>query len=383
MTRRPTSRLELGSLEKGFSVPDAGLVVFTDHDIFDRYRRRRRLKFRGGGSPVASFEALTEGDYVVHIAHGIGRYVGMTHVEADGRALDCVVVEYADGGKLYVPADELDRLQKYVGKDGVLPPLNKLGTAAWQKTTARAKAAVQELARDLLRHYAMRKGRAGHACGPDVVWQQELEASFIYEDTEDQLRATEEIKRDMESPRPMDRLVCGDVGFGKTEVAIRAAFKAVMGGKQVAVLVPTTILAQQHLTTFRDRLAEYPVVIDVLSRFRTDKEQDDVIGAPEGRQGRYRHRNAPARPEGRRVLGPRASRDRRGAAVRRAPQGDHPADAVVRGRPHSDGHADPAHPVHVAHGRARPLRDQHAARATGFRCARRSLRSTTSSSRKQ
>lgn len=270
--------LELGSLEKGFSVPDAGLVVFTDHDIFDRYRRRRRLKFRGGGAPVASFEALAEGDYVVHIAHGIGRYVGMTRVEADGRALDCVVVEYADGGKLYVPADELDRLQKYVGKEGVPPPLNRLGTGAWQKTTARAKAAVQELARDLLRHYAARKGRPGHPFGPDVVWQQELEASFIYEDTEDQLRATDEIKRDMESPRPMDRLVCGDVGFGKTEVAIRAAFKAVMGGKQVAVLVPTTILAQQHLTTFRDRLAEYPVVIDVLSRFRTDKEQDDVVG---------------------------------------------------------------------------------------------------------
>jgi len=273
--------LEIGSLEKGFSVPEAGLVVFTDHDIFDRYRRRRRRRFRGG-APLSSFEALSEGDYVVHIAHGIGRYVGMTRLEADGRALDCVVVEYADGGKLFVPADELDRLQKYVGKDGVVPQLNKLGTGAWQRTTARAKAAVQELARDLLRHYASRRARPGHAFGPDVVWQQELEASFIYEETEDQLRATEEIKADMESERPMDRLVCGDVGFGKTEVAIRAAFKAVMGGKQVAVLVPTTILAQQHLTTFRDRLAEYPVAVDVLSRFRTDKEQDDVLARLKG-----------------------------------------------------------------------------------------------------
>jgi transcription-repair coupling factor (superfamily II helicase) len=269
--------LEIGSLEKGFSIPEAGLVVYTDHDIFDRYRRRRRPKFKGG-APISSFEALSEGDYVVHIAHGIGRYVGMARVEADGRSLDCVVVEYAEGGRLFVPADELDRLQKYVGRDGVVPPLNKLGTASWQRTTAKAKAAVQELAGDLLRHYAARRARPGHAFGPDVVWQQELEASFIYEETEDQLRATEEIKRDMESPRPMDRLVCGDVGFGKTEVAIRAAFKAVMGGKQVAVLVPTTILAQQHLTTFRDRLAEYPVVVDVLSRFRTEKEQQDVLG---------------------------------------------------------------------------------------------------------
>ncbi|MEA3409169.1 MAG: CarD family transcriptional regulator, partial [Candidatus Eisenbacteria bacterium] len=256
--------LEVGSLEKGFTLPAAGLVVYTDHDIFDRYRRRRRRKFRGG-APISSFEALSQGDYVVHVNHGIGQYVGMTRVEADGRLIDCVVVEYADAGKLYVPSDEIDRLQKYVGKDGVKPRLNKLGGAAWTKTKAKAKAAVAELARELLGLYASRKARPGHAFGEDVVWQQELEASFIYEETEDQLRATEEIKRDMESSRPMDRLVCGDVGFGKTEVAIRAAFKAVMDGKQVAVLVPTTILAQQHLTTFTDRLADYPVEIDVLS----------------------------------------------------------------------------------------------------------------------
>jgi transcription-repair coupling factor (superfamily II helicase) len=268
--------LEIGSLEKGFALPDAGLVVYTDHDIFDRYRRRRRRKFRGG-APISSFETLVQGDYVVHINHGIGQYVGMTRLEADGRLVDCVVVDYSDGGKLYVPSDEIDRLQKYVGKDGVKPRLNKLGGAAWTKTKAKAKEAVAELARELLQLYASRKARPGHAFGEDVVWQQELEASFIYEETEDQLRATEDIKRDMESSRPMDRLVCGDVGFGKTEVAIRAAFKAVMDGKQVAVLVPTTILAQQHLTTFRDRLADYPVEIDVLSRFRTAKEQKQVL----------------------------------------------------------------------------------------------------------
>ncbi len=268
--------LEIGSLEKGFALPSAGLVVYTDHDIFDRYRRRRRRKFRGG-APISSFETLVQGDYVVHINHGIGQYVGMTRLEADGRLVDCVVVDYSDGGKLYVPSDEIDRLQKYVGKDGVKPRLNKLGGAAWTKTKAKAKEAVAELARELLQLYASRKARPGHAFGEDVVWQQELEASFIYEETEDQLRATEEIKRDMESSRPMDRLVCGDVGFGKTEVAIRAAFKAVMDGKQVAVLVPTTILAQQHLTTFRDRLADYPVEIDVLSRFRTAKEQKQVL----------------------------------------------------------------------------------------------------------
>jgi transcription-repair coupling factor (superfamily II helicase) len=268
--------LEVGSLEKGFALPDAGLVVYTDHDIFDRYRRRRRRKFRGG-APISSFEALVQGDYVVHVNHGIGRYVGMTRVEADGRLVDCVVVDYAEGGKLYVPSDEMDRLQKYVGKDGAKPRVNKLGSAAWTRTKARAQEAVEKLARELLELYAKRKARPGHAFGEDVVWQQELEASFIYEETEDQLRATEEIKRDMESSRPMDRLVCGDVGFGKTEVAIRAAFKAVMDGKQVAVLVPTTILAQQHMTTFSDRLADYPVEIDVLSRFRTPKEQKRIL----------------------------------------------------------------------------------------------------------
>jgi transcription-repair coupling factor (superfamily II helicase) len=268
--------LEIGSLEKGFALPDAGLVVYTDHDIFDRYRRRRRPRFRGG-APISTFEALEQGDFVVHINHGVGAYTGMSRVEADGRMVDCVVVEYADGGKLYVPADEIDRLQKYVGKEGHRPRLNKLGTAAWARTKARAKEATQELARELLRLYAARRARPGHAFGPDVVWQQELEASFIYEETEDQLRAAEEIKEDMESDRPMDRLVCGDVGFGKTEVAIRAAFKAVMDGKQVAVLVPTTILAQQHMTTFKDRLAEYPVEVDVLSRFRTDREQAEIL----------------------------------------------------------------------------------------------------------
>ncbi len=268
--------LEVGSLEMGFAVPEAGLAVYTDHDIFDRYRRRRRPRFRGG-APISSFEALTEGDYVVHVNHGIGRYIGMARVEADGRLVDCIIVEYAEGGKLYVPADEVDRLQKYVGKEEQKPRLNKLGGIAWSKTKARAKRAVEQLARELLNLYAARKARPGTSFPPDNLWQRELEASFIYEETDDQLRATEEIKSDMESAKPMDRLVCGDVGFGKTEVAIRAAFKAVMAGKQVAVLVPTTILAQQHLTTFRDRFAEYPVEVDVLSRFRTAKEQKDVV----------------------------------------------------------------------------------------------------------
>ncbi len=268
--------LEVGSLEMGFAVPGAGLAVYTDHDIFDRYRRRRRPKFRGG-APISSFEALTEGDYVVHINHGIGQYVGMARVEADDRLIDCIIVEYADSGRLYVPAYEIDRLQKYVGKEEQKPRLNKLGGIAWTKTKARAKKAVEELARDLLNLYAARRAQPGIAFPSDNVWQRELEASFIYEDTEDQLRATEEIKIDMESAKPMDRLICGDVGFGKTEVAIRAAFKAVMAGKQVAVLVPTTILAQQHMTTFRDRFAEYPVEVDVISRFRTAKEQKEIV----------------------------------------------------------------------------------------------------------
>ncbi len=274
----------VGALRQGFVFNEARLKVITDSDIFGRYKRRPRYpRFRGEG-PIESYRALNVGDYVVHVNHGIGQYGGVERLVVEGRVTECLLVHYAGGDKLYVPIDQLDLLQKYIGKDGQPPNLSKLGGAGWERIKARTKKAIKEMAEELIRIYALRKARPGHAFKPDTHWQKELEASFIYEETPDQLRATEEIKRDMESDRPMDRLVCGDVGYGKTEVAIRAAFKAVMDGKQVAVLVPTTVLAQQHFYTFRERLAEYPVIVEMLSRFRTKRDQKRII--EDLRQGR-------------------------------------------------------------------------------------------------
>jgi transcription-repair coupling factor (superfamily II helicase) len=267
----------VGGLRQGFIFPDAKIRVLTDHEIFGRYRRRPRYPRFTGEGPIPSYRVLNTGDYVVHVNHGIGQYGGVQALTVDGRETECLLVYYQGGDKLYVPIDQLDLLQKYIGKDGEPPTLSKLGGVAWERIKQRTKRAIKEMAEELIRIYALRRARPGHAFKPDTRWQKELEASFIYEDTPDQLRATDEIKRDMESRKPMDRLVCGDVGYGKTEVAIRAAFKAVMDGKQVAVLVPTTVLAQQHFYTFKERLAEYPVIVEMLSRFRTRKEQKHII----------------------------------------------------------------------------------------------------------
>jgi transcription-repair coupling factor (superfamily II helicase) len=272
-----TVTIGVGGLRKGFVFPEAGLKVLTDHEIFGRYRRKPRYpRFRGEG-PLESYRALSAGDFVVHVNHGIGRYGGTQRLTVEGRETECLLVNYQDGDKLYVPIDQLDLLQKYIGKDGEPPSLSKLGGAAWERIKARTKKAIREMAEELIRIYAMRKARPGHAFPPDTRWQKELEASFIYEDTPDQARATAEIKQDMESARPMDRLICGDVGYGKTEVAIRAAFKAVMDGRQVAILVPTTVLAQQHFYTFTERLAEYPLKVEMLSRFRSRSEQKKIV----------------------------------------------------------------------------------------------------------
>ncbi len=269
--------IEVGNLRQGFVFPDAKLRVLTDHEIFGRYRRRPRYpRFRGEG-PISSYRTLNPGDFVVHVNHGIGQYGGVRALTVEGRETECLLVYYQGGDKLFVPIDQLDLLQKYIGKDGHPPALSKLGGVAWERVKQRTKKAIKEMAEELIRIYALRRARPGHMFKTDTRWQKELEASFIYEDTPDQIRATEEIKADMESRKPMDRLVCGDVGYGKTEVAIRAAFKAVMDGKQVAVLVPTTVLAQQHYYTFTERLAEYPVVVEMLSRFRTRKEQKQII----------------------------------------------------------------------------------------------------------
>jgi transcription-repair coupling factor (superfamily II helicase) len=294
--------LHVGSLSRGFICDEAKLAVVTDAEIFGRYKiqRPRRLK-----SPHAlaarsaldiDFTDLEEGDLVVHLQHGIGRYLGLKNLPVGSGArgqesstfnfqpsTECLAIEYApahsgdEPPKLYVPVTESHLVSKYVGADRVNPPLNTLGGTRWHKAKEQTERAVRDVAAELLRIQAVRETRAGHAFKADSPWQREFESAFIYEETPDQLTAIAETKSDMEKPKPMDRLICGDVGFGKTEVAIRAAFKAVMDGKQAAILVPTTVLAQQHFNVFRERMADYPVRIELLSRFRTRREQQRVV----------------------------------------------------------------------------------------------------------
>ncbi len=277
---RPSSAvLAIGALEGGFVMPS--LRVLTDHEIFRRARRLRRTRRYRQAAPSAATGTLTVGDYVVHLDHGIGVYRGIATVTVGESTLEVAVVEYEGGDRLNVPLYRLDQLERYraAGEDGDRPPprLHRLGGASWQRVRERTRQAIKQMAAELLDLYARRQVTGGHAFPPDTRWQRELESSFLYEDTPDQRKATEDIKRDMELPKPMDRLLVGDVGYGKTEVAVRAAFKAVQGGKQVAVLVPTTILAEQHGRTFLERLADYPIKVEVLSRFRTGKEQGQVL----------------------------------------------------------------------------------------------------------
>ncbi len=276
---RTGATLAIGALDGGFVMP--GLRVLTDHEIFRRARRLRRARRYRQAAPSAATGALTLGDYVVHLEHGIGVYRGIQTITVGESTLEVAIVEYEGGDRLNVPLYRLDQLERYraAGEDGDRPPprIHRLGGSSWQKVREKTRQAIKQMAAELLDLYARRKVSGGYPFPPDTKWQRELESSFLYEDTPDQRKATEELKRDMEQPRPMDRLLVGDVGYGKTEIAVRAAFKAVQGGKQVAVLVPTTILAEQHGRTFIERLADFPVKIEVLSRFRTAKEQRAVL----------------------------------------------------------------------------------------------------------
>ncbi|MCR5249835.1 MAG: transcription-repair coupling factor [Lachnospiraceae bacterium] len=262
-----------GRIRKGFSYAEIGLTVIAETDIFgaEQKNRRKRPKY-AGGRHISSYADLHVGDYVIHEDYGIGIYRGIEKAEVEHVWKDYMKIEYRDGGSLYVLATALDKIQLYADKDAKKPKLNKLGTQEWTRTRAKVKLAVEGIAKDLVKLYAARSQRQGHRFGADTVWQQEFEELFPYEETEDQMNAIRATKEDMESSKIMDRLICGDVGFGKTEVAIRAAFKAVQEGKQVAYLVPTTILAEQHYNTFRERMAAYPVRIEMLSRFRTSGE---------------------------------------------------------------------------------------------------------------
>lgn len=264
-----------GHIESGFDLPFCRLVVMTEVDIIGRRKKASREVRRA--DKLAPFVDLKTGDYVVHVHHGIGRYLGVTPLDIQGIKKEYLLIKFAGEDKLYVPVDQVGLIQKYLGGEGEAPRLSRLGGAEWAKAKSKVKAAVREMAQDLLKLYAARETIKGHAFSKDTVWQSEFEEAFPFEETPDQLRAVNEIKADMESSRPMDRLLCGDVGYGKTEVAIRAAFKAVMDGKQVALLAPTTILAQQHYNTFLERFKGFPVNIDVLSRFRSPREQRQVL----------------------------------------------------------------------------------------------------------
>ncbi len=266
------------SVLKGFEYPLLRFVVISETDIFGRQSQRKKKKKRYEGQKIQDFSELKVGDYVVHENHGLGIYRGIEKVEVDKVVRDYMKIEYRDGGNLYILATGFDVIQKYASSDAAKKPkLNKLGTQEWTKTKTRVKNAVDEVARDLVELYAVRQQKKGFIFGKDTVWQQEFEEMFPFEETSDQLQAIEATKSDMESPRIMDRLICGDVGYGKTEIAIRAAFKAVQDGKQVAYLVPTTILAQQHYNTFVQRMKDFPVRIDMLSRFRTSAEQRKTL----------------------------------------------------------------------------------------------------------
>jgi len=268
-------------LPEGVALPEANLVLFGARDLFDEpevslaHPQRQKSKV---SAFLSDFRDLAVGDYVVHVEHGIGQYHGLKEIpQEDGGAVEFMVLEYAEGARLYVPLTRLDLVQKYRSSEGVTPVLNRLGTQQWQKTKARVKKAMKDMAEELLKLYAARKTAAGHPFASDTAWQREFEDAFEFSETEDQMDAILDVKRDMESGTPMDRLLCGDVGYGKTEVAMRAAFKAVNDNRQVAVLAPTTVLAFQHYNTFRQRLAAFPIKIEMLSRFRTAKQQKETV----------------------------------------------------------------------------------------------------------
>ncbi|MCM3740048.1 transcription-repair coupling factor [Oceanobacillus luteolus] len=273
---KPT--IVVGNLSSGVELPMHKLVIITENELFKKQtKRKRKTQKISNAERIKSYQELNIGDYVVHTNHGVGKYLGIETLEMNGMHNDYMLIKYSGDDKLFVPIDQIDQVQKFVGSEGKEPKLYKLGGTEWTKVKRRVQSNVEDIADELIKLYAEREAKKGYAFSPDTEMQREFEASFPYQETEDQLRCIEEIKADMEKARPMDRLLCGDVGYGKTEVAIRAAFKAIMDGKQVAFLVPTTILAQQHYETVRERFQDYPINIGLLSRFRTRKQQTETL----------------------------------------------------------------------------------------------------------
>ncbi|HKB86721.1 MAG TPA: transcription-repair coupling factor [Ignavibacteriaceae bacterium] len=272
-------RIETLAIKKGFLLKEEKLLILTDYEIFNKpYRTKIPSSRKYKKSKSKAFASIKRGDYVVHEDYGIGRYAGLETIRIGEADQESMKLQFAEGGIVYVNLNYLTLVKKYSSNDNLSPTLSTLGTSDWVNTKSKTKKKIKEAARELIELYAKRKATQGYSFGSDTVWQKELEASFLYEDTPDQEKVTEEVKSDMEAENPMDRLVCGDVGFGKTEVAVRAAFKAVQDGKQAAVLVPTTILAEQHYNTFKDRLTQFPVSVEVMSRFQSKKKQTEISG---------------------------------------------------------------------------------------------------------
>ncbi|HHX87842.1 MAG TPA: DEAD/DEAH box helicase, partial [Firmicutes bacterium] len=279
-TPSPPARDQLqvvqASLDSSFVLPSLQLAVISERNLIPRKRKKKSLG-RREGLHLRDYRELSTGDYVVHEQHGIGKYLGISTLEVNGLQKDYLQVKYRGADKLYIPVDQAQLIQKYIGEQGKVPALHSLGGGEWQRLKSKVSSSVREMARELLAIYARRQASPGYAFGPDHFWQQEFEAQFPYEETPDQLQAIAAVKGDMEKPQPMDRLICGDVGYGKTEVALRAAFKAAVEGKQVALLVPTTILAQQHFRTFQERLADFPLKVAQMSRFVPPSRQKEII----------------------------------------------------------------------------------------------------------
>ena len=361
LPRTPRVTFAHASLREGFLAPGLKLAVLPEHRLLRR--RRGRAPARGPGAAIASFTDLRAGSPVVHEDHGIALFTGFETKTVGGVTRDYLELEYRDGDRVFVPSDQLHKISRYVGADAGDPPLSKLGGKQWEQMKLRARRAAEALAGELINLYAERKRRAGHAFPRDSEWQLEFEDRFPYRETPDQLEAIEAVRADMEEARPMDRLICGDVGYGKTEVALRAAFKAVEDGKQVMFLVPTTVLAQQHFGTFAERLRDYPFTIEMVSRFRSPKEVRESLSGVRS-EGKRRHpdRHAPAALARRAPEGPRPPDRRRGAALRREAEGAAAPAAAEGGRALAVGHADPAHAPDVARRAARHLGDRDAAR---------------------
>ncbi len=272
-----SGRFLFGTLHNGFILPRVPLEILTDHEIFQRFKRKKGYKRFKSGAYLRQLSGLNLYDYVVHVDYGIGQYLGMETLNYGATKKECIKIGYQNGDHLYVTVDRLNRVQKYSSEAGAPPKLTKLGSGEWDRVKQKTKESVQKIAQELIQIYAARKAQGGHRFSPDNYLLKELEASFPFEETPDQIKSIADVKRDMESDQPMDRLLCGDVGFGKTEVALRAAFKAILDGKQVAMLVPTTILAFQHYETFRERFKEFPVRIEMLTRFRTPSQQKKIL----------------------------------------------------------------------------------------------------------